>query len=149
VAGVTNAEIMISFLITQSIVLFGQSAFAFLILTVGFRIEVMGSLVLAVFLAVLIGIGGMSMGALFFIFLGEYRTYWRLEHRNHKLIHNYKSHFPIYLGFLIATICTEEIHAVLLAIGSFFPNFILAGKLLILLYIMELVNLIVSTSFHL
>jgi len=62
VAGVTNAEIMISFLITQTVVLFGQSAFAFLILTVVFRIEVEGSLALAIFLAILIGIGGMSMG---------------------------------------------------------------------------------------
>jgi len=31
------------------------------------------------------------------------------------------------MGFLISTICSEEIHAVLLAIGSFFPNFLLAG----------------------
>lgn len=36
-------------------------------------------------------------------------------------------HLLLYLGFLISVICQEEIQAVLLAIGFFFPNFLLAG----------------------
>jgi len=35
------------------------------------------------------------------------------------------------VGFLIATFCQEEVQAVLLAIGTFFPNVILAGTFLL------------------
>jgi len=91
VAGVTASEIMVAFLISQLAVLIVQSGLAFLILNVVFQIPILGSVPLGLTLAVLVGIGGMSM------------------------------------GFLISVICKEEIHAVLLAIGSFFPNFLLAG----------------------
>ncbi len=62
-----------------------------MILNVVFKIPILGSVPLGFLLAILVGIGGMSM------------------------------------GFLISVICQEEIHAVLLAIGAFFPNFLLAG----------------------
>ncbi|OXA64810.1 ABC transporter G family member 23 [Folsomia candida] len=91
VAGVTTGEIMVAFLISQIAVLMTQSGLAFLILNVVFKIPILGSVPLGLSLAVLVGVGGMSM------------------------------------GFLISVICQEEIQAVLLAIGFFFPNFLLAG----------------------
>lgn len=89
--GVGTTELMTGFLISQVGILLGQAGFAFLILTQLFQIQILGSISLALFLTILVGISGMSA------------------------------------GFLIAMFCSEEVQAVLLAIGTFFPNILLAG----------------------
>lgn len=61
-AGVTTGEIMVAFLISQLAVLVIQSGLAFIILNVVFKIPILGSLPLGLTLAVLVGVGGMSMG---------------------------------------------------------------------------------------
>jgi len=62
VAGVTNVEVMLSNLVTQTFVLFVQVGIAFLVMSGVFGIAIKGSIAGAVSIAILIGIAGMSMG---------------------------------------------------------------------------------------
>ncbi|CAL8146182.1 unnamed protein product [Orchesella dallaii] len=91
VAGIGTTEFMGGYLLIQVVILLGQTGISFLILSLVFNLEIVGSVILALTLTVLVGISGMSA------------------------------------GFLIAVFCSDEFQAVLLAMGTFFPNVLLAG----------------------
>jgi len=129
VAGARETEVMISYLISEGTVLCFQATISLFVVVAIFGIHVKGSIIWAALICLLIGLSGISMGNLNDNF--SICQAYSFSFDNSFTLTLYFIHFSLCIGFLSATICSEAIEAVLLSLGFFLPNVILAGKFLV------------------
>jgi ABC-type transport system involved in cytochrome c biogenesis permease component len=118
VAGVTTGEIITAHMITQYVVMVGQTALVFVFMMVVFEVPVRGPLVWSIVITLLQGTCGMAFGKFAFLKLGNLAL---------STIATKLNQMFFFIGFLISVFCTEERNAIQLALGSFYPNLLLSG----------------------
>ena len=116
VAGVTPAEILFSHVVTQFVVMCGQTALVLIFMILVFGVECKGDIGWVIILTILQGLCGMCFGK--FI-----KSFYIIKKKFEKWYLN----FYFYLGFVISAICELERNAIQLALGSFYPTLLLSG----------------------
>lgn len=114
VLGVTPLEILFSHVITQFVVMCGQTALVLIFMILVFGVECKGDISLVIALTILQGLCGMCFG-----------------NENNKItIEIIPLNFIVFLisGFVISAICELERNAIQLALGSFYPTLLLSGS---------------------
>ncbi len=113
IAGVLPSEVLISHVVTQFLILLGQTAITLVFILLVFGIPCKGPVGWLIGLTLLQGTAGMCYG------------------EQPKLIGRLDSHLPVALcspGLLLSTLFTDLATSMQMAIGSFYPCLLLSGE---------------------
>lgn len=110
-AGVTPLEILFSHVITQFVVMCGQTALVLIFMILVFGVECKGDITLVITLTILQGLCGMCFGK------------WNIKQNS--FLEPCVTF--LFTGFVISAICELERNAIQLALGSFYPTLLLSG----------------------
>lgn len=121
VAGVSPGEILFSHVVTQFVVMSGQTALVLIFMILVFGVECKGDIGWVIVLTILQGLCGMCFGESL-----ENRN--RMQASSSTPLSNIL--FFLFAGFVISAICELERNAIQLALGSFYPTLLLSGKII-------------------
>lgn len=113
VSGITGLEILFSHVVTQFLIMCGQSFLVLIFSFSVFDLTLRGDTTLVVLLTILTGLCGMCFGKPIFLY--------NLSHM--ELI----SFFVFFKGFVVSSACDNERTATYMAMGSFLPIVMLCG----------------------
>lgn len=116
VSGITGLEILFSHVVTQFLIMVGQSFLVLIFSFSVFDLTLNGDVTLVVVLTILTGLCGMCFG----------KTNKKIFFSN-TLQLNFRFSYPIKKGFVVSSACDNERTATYMAMGSFLPIVMLCG----------------------
>lgn len=133
-SGVTGTEILFGLVVTQFLVMIGQTIMVLVVAFGVFEVTCEGDLIPVTVLTILTGLCGMCFGKLLKISLFYskfYCIFWSIDFRTNKklttLLLKVFLNFVFSTGFVVACACENERSATYMAMGSFLPIVMLCG----------------------